>query len=141
MQGGFFFSKSINVHARLFGTLEYMQYCSIMQGSLSYNVCMLCSFYLSQSSSATSESWKESSCALLSHYSKNFWILSEYYAQNPYSTHKGMNTRGKNWLLWKRPTFCRLICVLCQLLNQLRFRSVQHLKMTVRTSVLWKVLM
>ena len=27
--------------------------------------------------------------------------------------HRGMNTRGENWLLWKGPTVCRLICVLC----------------------------
>ena len=27
--------------------------------------------------------------------------------------HRGMNTRGDNWLLWKGLTVCRLICVLC----------------------------
>ena len=27
--------------------------------------------------------------------------------------HRGMNTRGKNWLLWKGPTVCCLICNLC----------------------------
>ena len=35
-----------------------------------------------------------------------------------YITHRGMNTRGKNWLLWKGP----------------------HLKMTVRSSILWKII-
>ena len=28
-------------------------------------------------------------------------------------SHRGMNTRGKNWLLWKGLTVCCLICVLC----------------------------
>ena len=27
--------------------------------------------------------------------------------------HRGINTRGENWLLWKGPTVCCLICVLC----------------------------
>ena len=27
--------------------------------------------------------------------------------------HRGMNTIGENWLLWKGPTVSRLICVLC----------------------------
>ena len=27
--------------------------------------------------------------------------------------HRGMNTIGENWLLWKGPTVCRFICVLC----------------------------
>ena len=29
------------------------------------------------------------------------------------SCHRGMNTRDKNWLLWKGPTVCCLIYVLC----------------------------
>ena len=28
-------------------------------------------------------------------------------------SHRGMNTRGENWLLWKGPTVCCLMCVLC----------------------------
>ena len=70
-----------------FYSVEYavLQY-NARLSELQCNICMLCSFYLSQSSSATSESWKESSCALLLHYDQNFRILSKYYAQNPYST-------------------------------------------------------
>ncbi len=29
------------------------------------------------------------------------------------NSHRGMNTRGENWLLWKGPTVCHFICVLC----------------------------
>ena len=44
---------------------------------------------------------------------KLFWfnLYSQNYESN--ADHRGIITRGENWLLWKGPTVCHFICVLC----------------------------
>ena len=55
------------------------------------------------------------------------WIVS----QKTSWRHRGMNTRGKNWLLWKGPTVCHFIYVLCHNFGMETFRGQWHLVDTI----------